>query len=61
MTWHSANICKECWYKRHGDRLPVRAMSDTELEKCCFCGKMNDDAIYVRQNAQVLGCQHAQE
>jgi hypothetical protein len=57
MKWHTANICAGCWEKKRGERVPV-AMIRAESSMCCFCGKINFDGIYVREDAEAIKCRH---
>jgi len=59
MKWHEAIICLECWRKKHGDFTPRRAIH-ARRGKCCYCGVENSDGIYVRANAEILKCDHAE-
>jgi hypothetical protein len=58
--WHAATICQECWDKRHPDSIARRVSRQGPPEKCCFCGKDNEDRIYIREDADTLpNCEHA--
>ena len=59
MSWHAANICKECYVARYPDRIPhTVAHYDADEENCCFCGKKTRAGIYVRANSVDLKCEH---
>jgi hypothetical protein len=58
MKWHSANICRSCWRNKHGDSRAPAALTKGWQEKCCYCGRENEDGIYIRENAQMLQCEH---
>lgn len=47
------NICQECWLKRHPDRLPV-FLKDGYQDTCCYCGNLNFDGIYVREDPKTV-------
>lgn len=50
MNWSHA-ICDECWYERNPHRDPVRIVAEfRDVEKCCYCGKVNESGIYIRSN-----------
>lgn len=55
MSSWTHNICFECWDRRF-DRQPAFVEGIEKAEACCFCGKMNTDAIYVRGNPKELLC-----
>jgi hypothetical protein len=58
--WHAATICQDCWDKRHPDSIARRVSRQGPAEKCCFCGKDNEDRIYIREDADTLpNCEHA--
>jgi hypothetical protein len=42
-------ICLPCWEKREPNRLPI-AITNPHVERCCFCGKLTDSGIYVRES-----------
>ena len=41
--------CYDCWTFEHPDGIPVR-IRDSEEDKCCYCGRLTIEGIYVRQN-----------
>lgn len=60
MKWHSASMCKNCWREKYGNAYPVHLLGNWK-ETCCYCGAENEDGIYVRDNAETIGCHHHQE
>lgn len=48
-------ICKLCWSERHPDEEPWPAKFADE-ERCCYCGTLNFDGIYVRVNPVHVPC-----
>lgn len=55
MSRWTHGICRECWTRREGLRVPVRAR-EAPAERCCFCGGVADEGIYVREDPSVLPC-----
>jgi hypothetical protein len=53
MSW-THNICLSCWKKREPDRKPVRVIFGDE--RCCFCGNLNNDGIFIREDPKKLNC-----
>lgn len=54
-TWTHV-ICQSCWNKRHDVREPMQ-MRDAPEEQCCYCQRMNNDGLYVRENPTNTPCQ----
>jgi len=49
MAQWTHNICGRCWIIREPVTEPVTLRDATE-ENCCFCGSLNADGIYVRED-----------
>jgi hypothetical protein len=58
MSFWRHNICETCWHQLHGnDSVPMHLIPQLREEvKCCFCGKLNKDGIYCRENGKRLPC-----
>ncbi len=55
-TWVH-NMCKVCWDEKHPDRLPIVLLEKyRSSETCCWCGSINKDGIFVRENPNFLPC-----
>lgn len=54
MGWMH-KICFDCWYKKNPEREPVRFIR-YKPEKCCFCGRMTLERIFVRQDPRTVSC-----
>ena len=47
------NICETCWQDKYPNdsHEPSRMMDEfREREICCWCGLLNRDGIYLREN-----------
>lgn len=40
-------MCDECWRQNRPGEQPMR-LAKHEFETCCYCGRMTDSGIYVR-------------
>ncbi len=62
-TW-THNICKPCWrlwsISVHGIEKDPVSMVNAKAELCCFCGAINLNGIFVRENpkSNKLVCSH---
>lgn len=54
MNW-THHICLACWQKTEGNRVPHRVLPPVDV-KCCICGQVTWDSIYVRRNPKSLIC-----
>lgn len=54
MSW-THNICLSCWKKREPNRESVRVV-DATAERYCFCGGLNSDGIFIREDPKKLDC-----
>jgi hypothetical protein len=53
MSKWNHNICLTCWDQLNPTRTPHRLREQyAESEKCCYCGRLNRDGIYVRENPE---------
>ena len=56
MSRWTHSCCEGCWTIRSGDhRTPVK-IKEAEVDRCCFCGKVNIDGIYVREDPSKTLC-----
>lgn len=44
------NMCATCWKMKNGDRVPIQVLLPN-VERCCFCGGIAGDGIYIRASA----------
>jgi hypothetical protein len=58
MSFWRHNICEACWQRLHSDQPePLRLIPQLRDDvKCCFCGNLNRDGIYTRENGRELRC-----
>lgn len=54
------SICLKCWTERNPNRTPIRIVG-AEFERCCFCGYIRNDGIYVRMNPDTIRCKAVHE
>lgn len=55
MSKFRHNICTQCWMKKNQIKNPIK-MKIAESENCCFCGKINHDGIYIREDPDLTLC-----
>lgn len=49
MTSWTQPICSGCFAVRHPGRAPNTITPEcAEEERCCYCGEMTTDGIYIR-------------
>lgn len=63
LDW-SHQACEVCWFKRPGNmvedwdkgevsfRIPVQAVMEDPIGRCCFCGSPCITKIYVREDPE---------
>lgn len=54
MGW-THNICLSCWKKREPNREPYK-VNNSGSDRCCFCGQLNHDGIFIRKDPKRLDC-----
>lgn len=50
------NSCEKCWKKNNPDRQPIKA-AEGYKERCCYCGDINTDGIWMRDDPLDLPCE----
>ena len=55
MAGWTHNICAACWENRSKGGMPVRVVKP-DPDTCCFCGKDNQNGIYVRDDPKTAPC-----
>lgn len=58
MSRWNHSICSKCWEEKNPNRSAI-AIEDPEVHTCCYCKKDTNEGIYVRDDAEALGCEHA--
>jgi hypothetical protein len=47
-TW-TQPVCIDCFKQWNRGRKPVQIKADMRrTETCCYCGKVNEDGVYIR-------------
>lgn len=59
VSWN-APICEHCWWKRNGERRPVR-VKKAPAEVCTDCGEATRSGIYHRLNPDKQTYKHWEE
>lgn len=54
--WHSASICLTCWNDRFNE-APVTIVG-SGIKTCCYCGNYTLLGIFIRDDAEMLKCEH---